>query len=51
MKYTFREAIDQTLKTIEEGAGDGPLSEYSLGVKKGLKYALEIYRSCHEGDE
>ena len=48
MEYTFEEVIGQTLKTIEEGAGDEPLSEYSLGVKKGLKYALEVYRECNK---
>ena len=51
MRYTFEEAIEQTIKTIDDGAGNEPLSEYSRGVKKGLSYAVEVYRKCHKGDE
>lgn len=46
----FVDSIKGTLKTIEEGAEDEPVSEYSRGVKKGLKYALEIYKSYDKGD-
>jgi hypothetical protein len=46
----FEDSINGTLKNIDEGAGDEPVSEYSRGVKKGLKYALEIYKSYSKGD-
>ncbi len=42
---TFEEDIRKTLKNIEEGEGDERVSDYSRGVKKGLEYAIEVYKT------
>lgn len=50
MRYTFEEAIEQTIKTIDDGVDkDEILDEYACGIKKGLSYAIKIYRKCHKG--
>ena len=51
---TFEEDIRKTLKNIEEGEGDERVSEYSRGVKKGLKYAIAVYKTIEmdaKGDQ